>query len=111
MSNWNWSNFDPKVTKTDKRDRDSAVTKAEKFVEKNFNDLALASYAAVPVVDNNRAIKRIRHVYPPNSPLAVFWGNSQNKEFLKIIQRSLRMAHFNPSKHSNKYFLTPETPS
>ena len=38
MSNWNWSNFNPKVTKNDKRDRDSAVTKAEKFVEKNFND-------------------------------------------------------------------------
>ena len=81
MSNWNWSNFDPKVTKTDKRDRDSAVTKAEKFVEKNFNDLALASYAAVPVVDNNRAIKKIQHLYPPNSPLAPFWGSSQNQEF------------------------------
>ena len=25
MSNWNWSDFDRKVTKTDKRDRDSAV--------------------------------------------------------------------------------------
>ena len=63
--------------------------KAEKFVEKNFNDLALASYAAVPVVDNNRAIKRIRHVYPPNSPLAAFWGNSQNKEFLKNFNKAI----------------------
>ena len=89
MSNWNWSNFNPKVTKTDKRDRDSAVTKAEKFVEKNFNDLALASYAAVPVVDNNRAIKKIQHFYPPNSPLAAFWGSSQNQEFLKKLNKAI----------------------
>ena len=30
MSDWKWSSFEPKVTKTDKRDRDGAVSKAEK---------------------------------------------------------------------------------
>ena len=50
MAGWNWANFDPKVTKTDKRDRDGAVTKAEQFVEKNLNELALCSFAALPMV-------------------------------------------------------------
>ena len=53
MARWNWANFDPKVTKTDKRDRNGAVSKAEQFVEKNLNELALCSFAALPMVDNN----------------------------------------------------------
>ena len=73
MTSWNWANFDPKGTKTDKRDRDGAVAKAEKCVEKNLNELALCSFAAVPIVDNNRAIKKICHIFPPNSPLEAFW--------------------------------------
>ena len=59
MASWNWANFDPKITKTDNRDRDGAVSKAEKFVEKNLNELALCSFVAVPMVDNNRVIKKI----------------------------------------------------
>ena len=55
MSDWKWSSFEPKVTKTNKRDRDGAVSKAEKNFEKNINDFGLASFASVPVVDNNRA--------------------------------------------------------
>ena len=85
MSDWKWSSFDPKVTKTDKRDRDGAVSKAEKIVEKNFNDLALASFASVPVVDNNRAIKEIRHIFPPNSPLEAFWNDAHNQIFVDRI--------------------------
>ena len=49
MKSWNWTNFDPKVTKTDKRDRDGAVAKAEKFVETNLNELALCSFTAIPI--------------------------------------------------------------
>ena len=34
MTSWKWANFDPKVMKTDKHDRDGAVAKAEKLIEK-----------------------------------------------------------------------------
>ena len=89
MASWNWANFDPKITKTDKRDRDGAVSKAEKFVEKNLNELALCSFVAVPMVDNNRVIKKIRHIFPPNSPLQAFWNSTKNKEFIKEFDKAL----------------------
>ena len=38
---WNWKNFGPKITPSDKRDRESMVTKGHKLVEKSFNELGL----------------------------------------------------------------------
>ena len=64
MSNWKRSKFNPKVTQTDKRDRDGAITKAEKFVEKNFNELPLSSFVAVSVVDKNQSILQVRAIFP-----------------------------------------------
>ena len=56
MCDWKWNDFNPKVTQSDKRDRDAAIKKGEKYVMKNFNELALSSFVAVPIVDHSRAI-------------------------------------------------------
>ena len=89
MSNWKWTNFHPKVSGTDKRDRDGAVSKGEKFVEKNFNELALSSFVAVPVVDHTRSILNVKMIYPPKSPLEAFWKSKENKEFINKFIKSM----------------------
>jgi hypothetical protein len=89
MSNWKWTNFHPKVSGTDKRDRDGAVSKGEKFVEKNFNELALSSFVAVPLVDHTRSILNVKMIYPPKSPLEAFWKSKENKEFINKFIKSM----------------------
>ena len=81
-SSWKWSSFCPKVTQSDKRDRDGLVTKGEKFVERNFNELGLSSFVAVPVVDKDRNILQVRALFPPKSPLETFWNAPEQKPFV-----------------------------
>ena len=89
MSNWKWSEFNPKVTQSDKRDRDGAIVKGQKFVQKNFNELALSSFVAVPVVDHSRAILNVKMIYPPKSPLEEFWNCTENKIFVTKFVKAL----------------------
>ena len=67
--NWKWEEFAPKIVQSDKRDRENAVAKGWRMVNKNFNELGLSSFTAVPVIDRNRTIEKIVHSYPPKSPL------------------------------------------
>ena len=90
MSNqWKWSEFNPKIVKTDKRDRENAVEKTIKLVMKNFNDLGLSSLASVPVIDRNRTVQKVIHVYPPNSPLESFFSNAENRKFIKSMEKAI----------------------
>ena len=86
---WNWDDFDPKVVQTDKRDREGAVAKGTKMVMKNLNELGLSSFVAVPVVDRNRTIENIVHVFPPNSPLEAFFMNKDNRQFVRGLDKAL----------------------
>ena len=81
-SSWKWSSFCPKITQSDKRDRDGLVVKGEKFVERNFNELGLSSFVLVPVVDKDRNILQVRALYPPKSPLETFWNAPEQKPFV-----------------------------
>ena len=87
---WNWKEFDPKVGQQDKRSREGCVTKATNFVKNNFNQLGISSFVSVPLVDSNRSIKNFVHVYPPNSPLATFLEDRENRKFLKGLERAHR---------------------
>ena len=89
MSNWKWTNFNPKVSQSDKRDRDGAISKGEKFVEKHFNELALSTFVAVPVVDHTRVILNVKMMYPPKSPLEEFWTGKENQEFVRKFVKAL----------------------
>ena len=89
MSNWKWTNFNPKVSQSDKRDRDGAISKGEKFVEKHFNELALSTFVAVPVVDHTRVILNVKMMYPPKSPLEAFWTGKENQEFVRKFVKAL----------------------
>ena len=90
MSNlWKWSEFNPKIVKTDKRDRENAVEKTIKLVMKNFNELGLSSLASVPVIDRNRTVQKVIHVYPPNSPLESFFSNVDNRKFIKSMEKAI----------------------
>ena len=83
MSNqWKWSDFNPKIVKIDKRDRENAVEKNIKLVMKNFNELGLSSLASVPVIDRNRTVQKVIHVYHPNSLLTSFFSNANNRQYL-----------------------------
>ena len=86
---WKWSEFNPKIVKTDKRDRENAVEKTIKLVMKNFNELGLSSLASVPVIDRNRTVQKVIHVYPPNSPLESFFSNVDNKKFIKSMEKAI----------------------
>ena len=90
MNNWDWSEFDPKQGQQDKRAREGYLTKAWTFVKNNFNQLGISSFVAVPLVDNNRCIKKIVHCYPPNSPLARFFEDEDNRKFVKSLDKALR---------------------
>ena len=66
------------------------LLKAVRFVKRNFNDLGLSSFVSVPVVDKNRSIEKVVHVYPPNSPLEAFVKNKENKNFMKGLKKLLK---------------------
>ena len=59
--------------------------KAVKYVKKNLNDLGMSSFVSVPVVDRNRTIEKVVHVYPADSPLEDFVTNKENKKLISII--------------------------
>ena len=86
---WNWDEFNPNVLQSDKRDRDEIVAKGIRLVKKNFDKLGIASFLAVPVVDRHRAIEKIVHVYPPNSPLEAFFTKKENKHFVKGLEKAI----------------------
>ena len=48
--NWKWEEFAPRIVQSDKRDRENAVAKGWRMVNKNFNELGLSSFTAVPVI-------------------------------------------------------------
>ena len=89
MSSWNWKKFNPQVKQTDKREREGVVSKARKMVEKNFNELGTSSLICVPEVALDRSIKRIAHIYPPNSPLARFFGDRDNRKLIRGLNKAL----------------------
>ena len=86
---WNWKEFNPKAGQADKRERDGLLVKAVKYVKKNLNDLGMSSFVSVPVVDRNRTIEKVVHVYPPNSPLDDFFKNKENKKFIKGLNKAI----------------------
>ena len=90
LAKWNWKEFDPKQGQQDKRAREGAVSKAVSYVKNNFNQLGIASFVSVPLVDNNRSIKSFAHLYPPKSPLADFMENEENKKYVKKLEKALR---------------------
>ena len=65
------------------------MTKGVKLVKKNFNELGICSFAYVPVVDINRTIKQIVHIYPPNSPLEAFINKKENRKFMKGLNKAI----------------------
>ena len=58
-------------------------------MEKNFNELALSSFVAVPVVDHTRSILNVKMIYPPKSPLETFWKAKENQEFINKFVKSM----------------------
>ena len=82
---WNWKEFNPKAGQADKRERDVLLLKAVKYL----NDLGMSSFVSVPVVDRNRTIEKVVHVYPPNSPLEDFFTNKENKTFIKGLNKAI----------------------
>ena len=90
MEKWDWSAFAPKVGQQDKRAREGCITKANTYVKHNFNELGISSLVSVPLVNNNRIIEKIVHVYPPNSPLAAFVEDKDNKKFMKGLEKALK---------------------
>ena len=90
MEKLDWSEFDPKQDQQDKRSRDGCVTKAVTYVKNNFNQLGVCSFVSVPLVNASRSIGKIVHVYPPNSPLANFIENPENKRFVKNLDKAIK---------------------
>ena len=80
---WDWTEFDPKVGQTDKRDREGILSKGVKLVKKNFNELGLSTFVSVPVVDRNRTIQNIVHISPSNSPREDYIKDKENKKSLE----------------------------
>ena len=87
---WNWREFDPKQGQQDKRSREGCVSKANLYVKNNFNNLGISSFVSVPLVDTNRSIKEFVHCYPPNSPLARFFKDKDNRKFVKGLEKAHR---------------------
>ena len=87
---WNWREFDPKQGQQDTRSREGCVSKANLFVKNNFNQLVISSFVSVPLVDTNRSIKKFVHCYPPNSPLARFFEDKDNRKFVKGLEKAHR---------------------
>ena len=84
-----YQKFYPKIKQTDKRDRDSAVLRGERFVEKNFCELALPSFVSVNETSSNRAVQNVKFFYPPNSPMDRFWNAQENKPFVKQFTKAM----------------------
>ena len=60
------------------------------MIKKNFNELGISSFMSVPIIDRNRAVKKIvHHIYPPNSPLEGFFKNGENKKFVKGLEKAI----------------------
>ena len=87
--NWKWEEFSPKIIQTDKRERENVALKGIKMIKKNFNELGISSFMSVPIIDRNRAVKKIVHVFPPNSPLEGFFRNGDNKKFVKGLEKAI----------------------
>lgn len=87
---WDWAQFTPRVGNTDKREREALVGKGIRLVKKNFNELGLAAFVSVPVVDRNRVIKDIVHIVPPNSPLEAFINEKENEDFVKNFETAIK---------------------
>ena len=87
--NWKWEDFAPKILQTDKRERENVALKGIKMVKKNFNELGISSFMAVPIIDRNRTVKQIVHIFPPNSPLEAFFKNGDNKKFVKGLEKAI----------------------
>ena len=87
--NWKWEEFAPRIVQSDKRDRENAVAKGWRMVNKNFNELGLSSFTAVPVIDRNRTIEKIVHSYPPKSPLEAFFMDKGNAKFVKGLDKAI----------------------
>ena len=81
--------FTTKIVQTDKRERDNVSVKGIKMVKKNFNELGISSFVSVPIIDRNRTIQKILHVYPPNSPLEAFFMEKANRKFIKGLEKAL----------------------
>ena len=52
--------------------------------------MRLCSFVSVPLVNASRSIEKIVHVYPPNSPLANFIENPENKRFVKNLDKAIK---------------------
>ena len=87
--NWKWEEFAPRIVQSDKRDRENAVPKGWRMVNKNFNELGLSSFTAVPVIDRNRTIEKIVHSYPPKSPLEAFFMDKGNAKFVNGLDKAI----------------------
>ena len=57
-----WKDFKPRRGQQDKRSREGALHKVVTFVKKNFNQLGIAYFVSVPLVNNNRRIQSFVHV-------------------------------------------------
>ena len=86
---WDWTEFAPKVSSADKRDREAVLVKGVRLVKKNFNELGLASFFSVPVVNKNREVQKIVHIYPPNSPIEAFINENKNQQFMKSLTKAI----------------------
>ena len=87
---WDWDMFNPRVGNTDKRDREAVLDKGVRLVKKNFNELGLAVFVSVPIVDRNRAVKDIVHIAPPNSPLDTFIKDKENENFMNKLEKAIK---------------------
>ena len=59
--NWKWEEFSPKIIQMEKRERENVAIKGIKMIKKNFNELGISSFMSVPIIDRNRAVKKIVH--------------------------------------------------
>ena len=85
-STWNYREFNPKKSSTDKSQREAAVDRMAKLVETNHNKLALASAAVVAEIDKNRSIRGIKFIAPPKSALDKIFSD---KNFRLKVQKAV----------------------
>ena len=88
-STWNYREFNPKKSSTDKSQREAAVDRMAKLVETNHNKLALASAAVVAEIDKNRSIRGIKFIAPPKSALCALCADTEifHKSFEVLLQQ------------------------
>ena len=87
--NWKWEDFAPKIIQTDKRESEIVAVKGIRMVKKNFNELGISSFMSVPIIDRNRAVSKIVHIFPPSSPLESFFKSHEIKKFVRALEKAI----------------------